>query len=134
MPILCKWFDIWCRAFQHPTYHWAVSSPNMICNVKKKMSGPIGMLLERTSCFLDKRHQTFLQEIPLWAIATKTNSCQVTQSTTQIKKGRNLNSPPHFSGLRIQEQYSSFGFSRNASEYFVASLRTVAAITFKIKT
>lgn len=42
-----------------------------------------------------------------------------------------FNKPPHFSESRIQVQYSSFGFPRNASEYFVGSLATVAAITFK---
>lgn len=41
-----------------------------------------------------------------------------------------FNTPPHFSESRIQEQYSSFGFPRNASEYFSGSLITVAAITF----
>lgn len=41
--------------------------------------------------------------------------------------------PPHFSGLRIQEQYSSFGLPRKASVYFLGSLATVAAVTFKAK-
>lgn len=51
--------------------------------------------------------------------------------TLLIKNGK-INKPPHFSESRIQAQYSSFGFPRNASEYFAGSLATVAAITFKI--
>lgn len=47
-----------------------------------------------------------------------------------IKNGK-FNKPPHFSESRIQAQYSSFGFPRNASEYFSGSLATVAAITLK---
>jgi hypothetical protein len=46
-------------------------------------------------------------------------------------KNAKFNKPPHFSESRIQAQYSSFGFPRNASEYFPGSLATVAAITLK---
>jgi hypothetical protein len=48
-----------------------------------------------------------------------------------LNKNRKFDKPPHFSESRIQAQYSAFGFPRNASEYFVGSLDTVAAITFK---
>ena len=46
-------------------------------------------------------------------------------------KNAKFNKPPHFSESRIQAQYSSFGFPRNASEYFLGSLATAAAITLK---
>lgn len=54
------------------------------------------------------------------------------QEELHLKRNRSTkHTPPHFSGSRIQAQYSAFGFPRNASEYFVGLLATVAAITYQ---